>query len=457
MEGFVKENPYFRRSRLKSLYSDFRNLQLLNPEGYEANIAAWENLLSEFVKSKYNNDSSMSIDVTKVEQLFSLPDFGSPKGLRVIFEELTKRKVVVPSSRYKSSRGVLFEFEGIKNYISLNSWISWLGEKIGLASTYGKDRNEDWKRDRYIFLDILQSKGQLCLQILDEKSTDNRYEKIFDKRGFFEFLLEEVDGSLTDVDLECLFIYYCAVKACTTKTVGDRVYVKLRDTFKRERNISEISDQDIQIVDMKVMLRKLRQRSKQLEDKYNSISGKLKDVCPEGKLANDNYRLKALKLLQLKKQITKTYENTLNTLFNLEAIELKVNEASSNREMYAYFTNSSNILETLNKDIDIGELEDMKMKVEEQIDHTNIVSISFNQNLQSENEDVEEEFNKLYKEEVQREKSHAKKMVSVRSLQNDEVKSDLLHKLDNLNINENGSKEVNSDHEPNQEKLSINI
>lgn len=457
METFIKENPYFTSSRLRSLYSDFGNLKLLNPEGYEANIIAWESLLGDFVKSKYNNDSSISIDVKQAERLMSLLGFGSPKGLRVVFEELTKRKVVIPYSKYKSSRGFFYESEGIKDYISLNSWISWLGEKIELASTYGRDRNEDWKRDRYIFLHILQSKGLHYLQMLEEKLKDNSYGKIFDKRGFFEFLVGEIDGNLTDVDLECLFIYYCVVKACVTRTVDDRVYVKLRETSEQKGNIEEISNQDIQIIDMKVMLRKVRRRTKEIEDKYNSISGKLQDVCPGSKSIDENYRLKTLKLLQLKKQITKTYENTLNTLFNLEAVELKVNEASSNKEMYACFAKSSNILETLNKEIDIGELEDTKIKVEEQIDHTNVVSSSLSDNLRSENEDIEEEFNKLYKEEVQREKSHAKKMVSVRSLQNDEVKSDLLHKLDNLNINENNSQEINSEHEPNQEKLSINI
>jgi hypothetical protein len=104
IDEIIRANKHFKESRLPSLYSDFERLKLLNPEGYEANIEAWTNLLLEIIKHYKDNDSRVSIPTVNpdLKQILSIPIQGKPRSLNLILQELVSRKFLVPYSHYIS-------------------------------------------------------------------------------------------------------------------------------------------------------------------------------------------------------------------------------------------------------------------------------------------------------------------------------------------------------------------
>ncbi|MCJ1472260.1 hypothetical protein MMC13_000907, partial [Lambiella insularis] len=51
LKFLLSHEEQFRRARLPSLYSDFRLQQATNPDGFEANLIAWETGLTHAVKA----------------------------------------------------------------------------------------------------------------------------------------------------------------------------------------------------------------------------------------------------------------------------------------------------------------------------------------------------------------------------------------------------------------------
>lgn len=62
LQALLRTHPLFTRSRLTSLYSDFRPLIDTNPDGYAANIAAWLSLLTDATRHGLTSSSPSSPD-----------------------------------------------------------------------------------------------------------------------------------------------------------------------------------------------------------------------------------------------------------------------------------------------------------------------------------------------------------------------------------------------------------
>lgn len=98
----------FSERRLPSLYSDFRSLKEKNPDGYEANVAAWNAVLTQAVRKGLLVSTNLSDSLTEEnsehgEANITMPDllvihsgralldsltspvWGSPLGLQVVF------------------------------------------------------------------------------------------------------------------------------------------------------------------------------------------------------------------------------------------------------------------------------------------------------------------------------------------------------------------------------------
>ena len=61
-------------SRLRSLYSDFRDLKQLNPDGYDANIIQWKDYL---IKEVWND--TIIVNGQNLLEYLSISPYGPPK------------------------------------------------------------------------------------------------------------------------------------------------------------------------------------------------------------------------------------------------------------------------------------------------------------------------------------------------------------------------------------------
>lgn len=143
IETFIKSVPEFKESRLSSLYSNFEKNKILNPEGYEANIYAWQTLLLKLITSSKFPDSDISfVTLTashtsgggfSLVSFLSISKYGAPQNLGPIINELVvHRKVFIPYSLFingddDSEWGSIINPKQnlIIDYLSPGSWIKW--------------------------------------------------------------------------------------------------------------------------------------------------------------------------------------------------------------------------------------------------------------------------------------------------------------------------------------------
>jgi charged multivesicular body protein 7 len=95
---YILAHPLFPARRLPSLYADFRRLKDSNPDGYEANIIAWQKVLTQAVREggpRYWKGAVKSVDdeaVSKVGGADGIDDVLIIHSGRKLQDSLTSRE-----------------------------------------------------------------------------------------------------------------------------------------------------------------------------------------------------------------------------------------------------------------------------------------------------------------------------------------------------------------------------
>lgn len=112
--------PFFSRTRLASLYSDFRHQRSTNPDGYQANASAWLRALSAAAKAGLvpaqtdaQNDRLVLRTSDELARSLQTQEFGRPLALGAVVQDALDRKELVP----------LKEFLETKKSVYARSWI----------------------------------------------------------------------------------------------------------------------------------------------------------------------------------------------------------------------------------------------------------------------------------------------------------------------------------------------
>lgn len=80
---YVDFDQHDTTDRLRSLYSDFSKLKILNPYGYNANVNYWRAVVLDCNLHGYlsSKDYSCFIDKNEISELFHRPGTGKPLSL----------------------------------------------------------------------------------------------------------------------------------------------------------------------------------------------------------------------------------------------------------------------------------------------------------------------------------------------------------------------------------------
>lgn len=92
---YVDFDQQVTTDRLNSLYSDFSNLKILNPYGYDANVSYWRAVILDCNLQGYltTKDHICYIDKNELPELFYRPKKGKPLSLNnVIVSEFWSKK-----------------------------------------------------------------------------------------------------------------------------------------------------------------------------------------------------------------------------------------------------------------------------------------------------------------------------------------------------------------------------
>jgi hypothetical protein len=398
----------------------------LNPEGFTANIDAWYHLLHAIIESNKIAGTSISVSTTEpdVSQLLSLPTYGAPRALAVVFDELVASHKFIPQSLYMSYSSsyldVIHPKSSFGRLVSPKHWLS------VFSKPFSSESNGKLKHETYIDWDLLVNLSKKCMtQIQSSFPIDG---KLFNQRLLLK-LLSTKNIDVSPHDLAILLVYWSRdMKLCTVKKIKDTTYINFEN--------SDLTDNDIAIVDLKSNVDLLTVRNDQLEVELGKVNSNLKTLVVE---SADKTRIKPV--LRRRKVLQNSLDHSSDSLSQLQSILLKIEQSNFNISMYHQLVSSNSILKDLNSKLDHDEVSNVKDEIAENIlktdEITNILSETNNDS------EIEDEYAELLKEENKKKKQE---LLDQQGMESDEVnkgderkedeekKEEMLKKLEQLSI-----------------------
>lgn len=341
----VLSHPLFTKTRLYSLYSDFRKLKEANPDGFEANLIAWKSLIDEFFQKGLFSHWFV-LDTDGLMEELVLPEYGKPMALDFVLDELIKCGDLIP---LKS-----FENESIYAKKWVKPLLTWAVDKFIMDTSYKVgDKKNNLKSDRLISKKVLESYVFELLEKINKESDKSKL--LFDRiqfKKYIESLNIKINGKapkLTDLDYEILLKYLNREKP--KLNFNDEI-IKF--------SLDEITEQDEAIVQLKTTIEDSHLKSEELNDKINLLDIKIKES-----LKSKNREL-AKNLLRSKKIAQDSLIKQIETINQLDSVLFKIDEASSNIQLLNALEIGASLLKSLNNEI--GGVERVEEIMDEIID-----------------------------------------------------------------------------------------
>lgn len=369
----IKGNPYFKDSRLNSLYSNFTRLKELNPEGYEANIEAWSHLLKEIILSRELRYSSLGVRFKNpsLANLLAIPIYGKPDALVTVENELVERKVLVSSEAYEQLRAP-FQIESYLAYLlaSYASPLRWLEWGIGRLSIGGKtslDRTDIiLDKSLYIYWDILNATGNLLLTQIKRRIDKGEFlNEILEELEFRNVIEKHLEHQISDDDFRILMIYLerdCSLFISRTK--NETRYIKMKYGNPKP----SISDEEITIFRIVNEMRLLEGRSDSLEKQVQDITNSLRGLLKQGEIEKSEERkLKAKRLLYKRKNLLRSLQSSVEMNNNLHSIIVRIDDSLAIKQNLDLMAKSNTALKDILEKVDIDELNKLQEEISERI------------------------------------------------------------------------------------------
>ncbi|SCU98399.1 LADA_0H12772g1_1 [Lachancea dasiensis] len=349
------ESKILPRSRIPSLYSDFRQLQELNPEGYEANVRSWKHFLLDQLLL---DDLILQCGHGLLKRL-SNPENGEPRSLDVVLDALVADGSIVAMDHFKSNN---------KRWTQISGAITWtLGAILPMISASSKTRiseRQPYLREQsYVVLPTVERKYVPIEKAIRHRICQNatRYsDLVFSRREFLA--ITSMDTQLKNSDEVDVMLAYMEYHKKLITIRSDTVKVCSNDVSMIVTKFGGfgVSEDDVCIASLKETKSQLNAQVANLEERIR-ISKELVSMSVQQCMAKDiqKTRLRTQKLLE---------KNMTVACQSLQSVEQLLNEvelAMDNVHLKNTFENSRKALmkiSTLLGDVDEIEeiMEDIK-------------------------------------------------------------------------------------------------
>ncbi|KAL4971475.1 Snf7-domain-containing protein [Aspergillus desertorum] len=376
--SYILSQDSFRKNRLPSLYSDFSIQKKTNPDGYQVNVAAWEQALTKAARNGYISSHTLSqkpgdgkaqrrkanhltlhVDEGLLSDLES-PELGRPVALGAVFEDAVWRRTMVPVQLYKASAASLRKPQwGLVDTTALNPWnlMTWGLKQIrGVVAGSGSDAPRLQTQELVLVGNLQEAGDRLVKQMLG--ASLSKTDLIFSKKSFVETFGKVLDenSELSDTDFDILLLYLSRDKHAIAY---DGKTIRFRTTNDSPR---EITEQDTAISSIKSLTATMTRQVESLEKKIAELNATAKSA-----LGNKN-RVSALAALRSKKLAEHNLQQRLDTLAQLEQTQLKIEQATDHVEYIKAMEASTGALRSLNAQLgDVSKIEDVVHELHEEM------------------------------------------------------------------------------------------
>ncbi|EMR83632.1 putative snf7 family protein [Botrytis cinerea BcDW1] len=387
----LDNEPQFRRARLAALYSDFRQQQTLNPDGYQANIEAWQKALAKAARAGVMPSQGSSPDLLilraddELLRALDTNEWGRPLSLGAVVQEAMAKKELMPLGDFMNATDSIYNRSW-----TIKPWdiVGWGLKQIGIS--FGGDKLPGGK---LVILGNVEEAAKLFAGKSGAKT--GRVGRIYSKRMFKEEFGNVLgEHPLSDVDMDAFLKFLTRDKkviACDGETI------KLK--APTDSKTPTITQEDTSIASLKSLIADLEIQTKLFAERVDTMERTGKEA-----VAKKN-RVSALAALRSKKSAETTLANRHATLSQLEEVLSKIEQAADQVDLVRVMESSTKVLSSLNKEIGgVERVDDVVDQLREQMGQVDEVGDVIAEPGQSnvDETEVDDELEAMEKEETRK-------------------------------------------------------
>lgn len=359
-------------TRMNALFAPFRKRDL-NPLHYDNKMKFWRELITAYCKEK----QILQVDIHSLEGFFSRKKI-KPKCLEPVLNELIKEGSFKTQSEILKPRpGILqnvinkciwsplvWSTSYILNKTAISSYIPYRSSSTPNltdlnSSTLSQKNESNCAESTLVYVNMIDTKSTELLNILRTNVIFNNVDCLIEYERLFEFgrkILPEDDVQM-EKDLDLLVKYL---------EVNQKILVFEDDDNKKlvkfalgSANVLPATEVELSYLQLKETERKLESETQRLETDVSSLNETIKSYLQQ------NNRQAAMKYLKKRKQLEKSLETKDNTLSNIQAMLMSIQQADSNKMTYNAYNKSANALKEATKDVNMDKLDDTMQDLKE--------------------------------------------------------------------------------------------
>lgn len=394
----VELPPAFTKSRMHSLYSDFRKLAESNPEGYAANISAWKSALINVLGSS-STDRTLFPDATLISagadliELFESAQHGTPLALDTVIDQLVRDNTVIPYSQFLDpARTPLYHQRPWWAVVAVptpRSVASWILAKAGVydpdwRSAEGKVSGT-LRRERYVVVPCVETLATVLLaaikkDIFSARNPSRKEEEgrvthgvitvgtpggytrsVYTKDLFYELYSQltippktlpynksttaKLELDLSSSDLDVLLQYLSKDKP---RLVYKDDTIKIDLSAEQVSDLAPISEKDRAVANMRGTIDAVIRKVDALSAHISACDSKARTALAS---KASNSRALAKYALRSRRLAQNSQESALSMLTNLETTLYSIDSATDNAGVMTALHRGVGILASLNREI----------------------------------------------------------------------------------------------------------
>ncbi|OJD18649.1 hypothetical protein AJ78_01345 [Emergomyces pasteurianus Ep9510] len=372
----LENEESFRRARLPSLYSDFSTQRHTNPDGYATNVAAWQRALAHAALAGviHSSSSGSTEEAAARSDLLVLrtgnsliteldaQEWGRPVALQSVIDEAIRYNSMIPLDTFQTSSTSPFKSSWIRlpSPPTISQVMGWSMKQLrGFLSDFEGHSGGSGKLQpmNLVLVDNLREVGKRLLTVasISHKSATDC---IYSKELFTKLFANILGGRalLSNLDIDVLLIF---LSRDENAILYDGETVIFRNP---KSNINSITHEARTIASLRTLISNLAEQIPRLESKIEESSLRAKNA-----VTNKN-RVVALSALRSKKMTEKNLKQRTDTLFQLEEVYMKLEQATDQVDIVRVMEASTGALRSLHAQVGgVGKVEDVVEELREEM------------------------------------------------------------------------------------------
>ena len=337
----------FSRTRLASLYSDFRLQKSTNPDGYAANSSAWLRALTAASRagllplSKTNNSQPSRLAFSsgnELAQSLQSPQWGQPLALGAVIQDAVEQRKLVPLQDFLSATKSVYS----KSWVP-SPWqvVSWGLRQIGI----GGGPADKLAVGNFVVMANVEVAAEAVLRQVRQNNSTSLTSRIYSRELFeseFAHALSDPtmpDDPLSSNDVSILLTYLTRDKPALTY---DSKAIKFAPMGTDPEPITE---QDRTIANLRTLITSLQTQVESLTARIDQLDAKVRAAI------SGKQTVQAKTALRSKKAAENTLTARTATLAQLEQVFTSIEQAADQVAIVRVMEASGSVLRDLHKEV----------------------------------------------------------------------------------------------------------